>query len=233
VYDSVRNYWMTFNEDLEGHTNWMYLDVKGYVSTSVGIKIDETVRELSPPTPEERAASLKQARAIAWRLGAEDGDPASEADIDAEWDRVKAAMDHAQGGGGRGSWFDQTAQLRIDDDEVGRLVWARLDEMERHLRTVSDFAGYDSWPADAQLGLLSMSWAMGPFFADGGRWPNFRAACAGGDWTTASQQCRFNPEIGTIVKRNNRDQRCFLNAATVAPPESGLDPSVLVFPDTA
>ncbi|MEU8678665.1 hypothetical protein [Streptomyces sp. NPDC048560] len=36
----------------------MYLDQKGWVSTGIGNKIDETVHENSPPSPTERESSL-------------------------------------------------------------------------------------------------------------------------------------------------------------------------------
>ena len=47
-----------------------------------------------------------------------------------------------------------------------------------------------------------------------------------GDFDGAATECRFNPEIGTIVKRNDLDQQCFRNAAQVV--ADGSDRDVLV-----
>lgn len=65
---------------------------------------------------------------------------------------------------------------------------------------------------------MSMAWAMGPMFA----FPKFQAFVAAGDWDGASMECRFQPDIGTITIRNDRDQQLFRNAATVV--RGGLDP---------
>ena len=40
MHEMVRESWMRFNEPLEGIVNFMYLDVKGWVSTGMGNKID-------------------------------------------------------------------------------------------------------------------------------------------------------------------------------------------------
>ncbi len=236
MYPSVRDYWAEFNKPLEGRVFWMYLDVKGLVSTAVGILIDATDGALRAPTPDERARSLVMARRIAWQAGGTldgeqvvGGTPATDDQIDAEWDNVKSRMDLAPAGGGR---FRDVTSLLIDGDEVDRVVLAKLDEMEAYLRArthggVLDFPGYDTWPADAQLGLLSMSWGMGPAF----NFPKFQGFIQNGDWASAAEECRFNPEQGTIVTRNDWDQQLFRNAAAVA--ANGADPSVLVFPAVA
>ncbi|WP_035748934.1 peptidoglycan-binding protein [Arthrobacter sp. 35W] len=216
---SVRNYWLEFNSPLEGRVHFMYLDVKGYVSTGVGNLIDATKQPLTAPTPAERSASLAMAWAIAWARN-DDGAGAVQDEIAAEWDTVKSRMDLAHLGGGH--FAPPVTSLCITDEEIDRIVFQRLDAMESYLRGRPPFADFDNWPADAQLGLLSMSWGMGPAF----KFPKFQGFAAQRDWTSASSECRFNPEIGTIVKRNNLDQQCFLNAARVD--AEGLDPEVLL-----
>ena len=91
--------------------------------------------------------------------------------------------------------------------------------MESSLKGRQPFVGFDDFPADAQLGLLSMSWGMGPMF----NFPKFQAFVAAGDWTGASTECRFNPDIGTITVRNDRDQLLFRNSAAAV--ANGLDPA--------
>ncbi|WP_427017090.1 peptidoglycan-binding protein [Pseudarthrobacter sp. P1] len=216
---SVRDYWLEFNKPLEGRVHFMYLDVKGYVSTGVGNLIDSTKQPLTAPTAAERSASLATAGAIAWvRNG--DGDAAGQDEIAAEWDTVKSRMDLAHLGGGH--FAPPVTSLSITDAEIDRIVFQRLDQMESYLKGRAPFGDFDSWPADAQLGLLSMSWGMGPAF----NFPKFQGFAAQRDWPSASSECRFSPEMGTIVTRNNLDQQCFLNAARVE--AQGLDPEVLL-----
>jgi GH24 family phage-related lysozyme (muramidase) len=219
---SVRDIWLEFNEPLEARTHWMYLDIRGFVTTAIGLLIDATRTPLQEPNEAERAASHQLARRLAWQLP--DGSPAGSAEIDEEWDNVKAMMDLAPQGGGT---FKDRTTLRIDDDEVDRVVFEKLDEMESVLIGREPFADFADFPADAQPGLLSMSWGMGPNF----RFPKFQAFVTDGDWAGAATECRFNPDKGTIKTRNDRNQQLFRNAAAVMADES--DPDVLVWPDAA
>lgn len=221
--DSVRAIWTEFNEPLEARLPFMYLDVKGLVSTGLGNLIDATgPPPLRPPNDSERVASHQIARRLLWLTESEE--EASGEDVDAEWDQIKARLDQARFGGGT---FRQFATLHLSDEEIDRLVFDKLDEMEGVLRRRPPFAGFDDFPADAQLGLLSMSWGMGPAF----NFPKFQGFVAAGDWAQAATECRFLPEIGTIVERNDRDQRLFTNAAAVV--EQELDEDVLIWPDSA
>lgn len=219
--DSVRAYWLEFNNPLEGRVNYMYLDVKGLVSTGVGNLIDATRAPLTAPSDEERSASHTITEQLAWLDS--DGSSATSDVVDAAWDTVKARLDLAPHGGGA---FRGLTTLYLTDDEIDRVVFDKLDGMESTLKGRTPFADFDDWSADAQLGLLSMAWAMGPAF----NFPRFQGFVAAGDWASAADECRFNPEVGTIVQRNDRDQQLFRNAGLVA--AGGYDPEVLVFPGT-
>ena len=106
--ETVLDIWLEFNGPLEVRGDFMYLDIKGFVSTCVGNKDPtSTWHELTPPTDAERAASL----AI-------------------------------------------TRPLHLAEDEIDRIVFAKLDQTESRLRGRTLFSGYDDWPADAQLSLL-------------------------------------------------------------------------------
>jgi hypothetical protein len=215
--DRVIAHWATFNEPLESREHNMYLDVKGLVSTGIGNLIDATRTPLTAPTDQERAMSLAMAGELDWLNP--DGLSASPDEVAAEWDMVKSRMDLAPRGGGA---FRDITTLRITDEEIDRFVLLKVDQFETFLKGRTEFADFDNWPADAQLGLLSMAWGMGPAF----KFPKFQAFVAAGDFENAATECRFNPEIGTIVKRNDLDQQCFRNAARVI--AEGLDPEVLL-----
>jgi hypothetical protein len=79
------------------------------------------------------------------------------------------------------------------------------------LKSRPPFADLDNFPADAQLGLLSMSWGMGPMF----NFPKFQAYVAAGDWSSAATECRFQPDTSTITIRNaiRRDRQPFQDRA--------------------
>ena len=211
MHQSVRDYWITFNDPLEGRVNFMYLDTKGFVSTGIGNKIDETRAEMSPPSDGERAASLAEAGEFQWLD--EGGNVASADQIAADWDAVKARLDLAPQGHNA---FRPLVHLHLDDGEIDRMVLAKLDQMESFLVGRAEFADFGSWPANAQLATLSMCWGMGPAF----RFPKFQAFVANRDWSGAADECHFNPDIGTIRIRNKLDRAHFLLARTVE--DSGL-----------
>lgn len=220
---SVRDVWTKFNEPLEARLRFMYLDVKGLVTTGLGNLIDATgPPPLRPPTDSERTASHAQARQLLWLTG--DGGTATPDQVDAEWDQIKGRLDQARFGGGT---FEPFATLFLSDDEIDRIVFDKLNQMEGTLKSRSPFADFDNFPADAQLGLLSMSWGMGPKF----NFPKFQAFVAAGEWTSAATECRFQPDTGTITVRNDRDQLLFRNATAII--DNGLDPEALVWPATA
>ena len=134
---------------------------------------------------------------------------------------LSARTDLAPKGGGA---FAVDAQLFLTDEEIDRVVLLKLGQMETTLRGRAPFAAFDDAPADAQLGLMSMAWGMGPMFA----FPKFQDFVAAGDWDGASTECRFQPDVDTITTRNDRDQQLVRTAATVV--RASLDPDVLVWP---
>ena len=187
----------------------MYLDVKGYLSTGIGNKIDETARDNSAPTAQERAASLAAASTLRWLVNDVDT-VATPEEIADEWDRVKSHLELAPQGHGA---FRPLTHLHLENDEIDRHVFAKLDEMESVLLTqrAEHFGGFASWPANAQLATMSMCWAMGPKF----RFPNFQGHVAGRNWLGAADECHFTPDVGTIIIRNKLDRAHFLLARDV------------------
>jgi GH24 family phage-related lysozyme (muramidase) len=218
MWDSVRDYWVEFNEPLEGVVNFMYLDRRGLVTTGMGNLIDASQNYLTEPTDGERAASHELAAQLVWLDTAES--LVSFEVVAAEWDNVKTRFDLAPLGGGH--FAPPITTLHIDRDEIDRIVTEKVDENETYLVERPEFADFDNWPADAQLALHSMAWALGPAF----RFPKFLAHVAKRDWEGAAEECTFGPHVGTIIERNALDQQCFHNATRVD--AEGLDPSVLL-----
>jgi hypothetical protein len=111
----------------------------------------------------------------------------------------------------------------LSEDAIDRLVFSKLDEMWDYMVT-HDFPMLPNWPADAQLGMCSMSWALGPAFAK--MYPRFLAASRAEDFLTMAEECRMEGK-GTIVDRNRANKMHFMNASYVQ--EHGMDYGVLHF----
>lgn len=204
---SVRNAFRDFTAKHEGVVPFMYLDVKGYVTTAIGNLID----------------SVEQAARLPWynRLT---GEKASREQISQAWHAVKSRQDLRNRGG---MAYQDVTDLRLTGAAINELVEQKAEEMENELRR--KFPAFDSWPADAQLGLLSMAWAMGPAFS--ARFPRFTAAISSlvPDFVTAAHESRISDVDNPGVKTRNEDNRTlFLNAAKVQ--ERGMNANMLYWP---
>lgn len=208
------DYFFPFTYELEGRVFHMYIDTLGYVTTGVGNLID------SP------AAAL----ALPWKRA--DGSLASADEVTAAWYAVDGARTQPKGirqdgsiamqGGNSGAMKSLTS-LRLAAEDVDALVLRTLHNFEDTLRR--SFPSYDAWPADAQLGLMSMAWGLGANFAHG--WPHFTAAANRGDFRTAAEE----GQVGNFApKRNAANKALFLNAADVL--ETGADADRLYYPGT-
>ena len=99
------------------------------------------------------------------------------------------------------------------------------------LATVDAYMGqrwpeYETWPADAQLGVLSMAWAMGSAFY----FPHFSAAVRVQDFATAATECRMDDTHNRgLTPRNAANRLLFQNAAAVL--ASDADPDLLRWPE--
>lgn len=204
MHASVNDIFPTFSKRFEGYVQWMYLDIKGLVTVGVGNLIDPEVSALSLPFVDHSGAK------------------ASAAQISAEWRKLKGMPELAK----KGHLACQAiTELRLTDADIHTLVRQRLAANEVGL--VKTFPEFQGWSADAQLGVLSMAWAMGSGFP--AKWPKFKAACLARNWLAAAADCRMK-EAGNpgIVPRNDANQRLFQNAHAIA--AQGLDPSTLFYP---
>ena len=200
MYPSVLAIWPAFTAQFEGRIPWMYLDIRGLVTTGCGNLID----------PSGLALALPWAKP--------DGTYATTTEILTEWQAVKAATWLAEAGAQAAG---RVAVLRLSDAAIDGLVARVMASNEAALKQHPAFAGFDAWPADAQIGLLSMAWAMGPDFGPG--WPLFSAACAAGDWNAAAANCWMD-DAGNpgLTPRNRANEWAFATAAA-----AGGDPAVV------
>lgn len=189
----------TLSPRFEGDIPWMYLDIKGYVTCGVGLLID----------PVEMALALPWVRAS-------DSAPASQAEIRAEWSRIKAAKHLATAGAGEAK---KLCTLRLTPEGVRLATLAALERMLRSL--VLDFADWEEWPGDAQLAVLLLVWAVGTDLPR--KWPRLTAALRARDWATAATESKISEEGNPGVAPRNRKIRALFeglagHAPTVPPP---------------
>lgn len=195
--ESVRKAFYKFNAPMEGEVPYFYQDVKGLVSIGVGLLCD----------PLHLALHLPMVDLM--------GRTATEEDITREWNKIKA-LGHGTFTEGnpaaRGGhlYAKPHTTLRLTAEGLERTLLGKLAQVDAFL--TKRFPDYEQWPADAQLGTLSLAWACGPAF----RFPKLEAALKAGDFTTASIEC-FMPEEKTIsgLRPRNRANRILYENAEI------------------
>jgi GH24 family phage-related lysozyme (muramidase) len=220
TFPSVQSIFRSFNQAFEGLVPYMYLDIRGLVTVGVGNLIDPV--ELAQALPFQ----FKNKPGTA-------GPPGSRATADqiaAEWQSLKDNPDLASAG------FRACAsltQLELSDESIDALILSRLTSNADYLKRQLWFHSFETWPADAQLGLLSMAWAMGP--GGPGQFPKFRAACQRLDFNAAAAECQMDASENLgLVPRNRANVTLFSNAAVVeaGATEGSFQLSVLYYPRT-
>lgn len=214
MHDIVRQSFASFLQPMEGKETCMYQDHLGLVTTGVGNKID------SP----EQAWDLPRRHGVSWLHRHDRSVEASHAEVVAEWHRVKndatlrRDVNKAR----------ETAQLVLSEQGVFDLLQGVLRDYESTLTRHGPFSRLDDWPADAQLSLFSMAWAMGPGFGPG--WPKFSAAVDGPkpQWREALQHC--NMVNSWMMRRNAVSRGLFRNADWATTEQQAFDRLYVAIP---
>ena len=200
----------------------MYTDAIGCVTTGYGNLIDCAATNSSGKvdctgcsTPPVSATSL------GW-LRNSTGVLASPTEVVGEWQTVKNG-----GAAYRSTAAAKVTTLHLSADTIQTLFNSVTASDEAAIRKF--IPKYDSIPADAQLALLSMSWAMGTAGLDSFKTLVNAINASPPDFTTAANESHMQG-VG-IDARNAMDKLAFQNAATVI--ANKLDPSALYWPGTA
>lgn len=200
---SVREKFVWFTARYEGVVPWMYLDVKGLVTTAIGNLIDPIQYALHVPFVRP------------------DGSPAAKDEIAAEWARVKSHPTAAVQGH---RVLRDATTLRLTEAGIAKVVGAKLDQNWTHLR--GRFPEIDAWPADAQLATLSMAWACGPAF----RFRLLEAALRAQNFAMAAIECKMDTKGNPgLVPRNVANKILYRNAHAVKQHDV-YDPETLYYP---
>jgi putative peptidoglycan binding protein len=212
MHQTVRDNFFAFSKPMEGKVEFMYADHLGKVTVGIGCLID---------SPEAAWDIRNQGAPFGHK--ADRSREATRDEVFAEWRRVKDDPSLI----GNLAEARRQAKLVLTDQSIANLLDRRLLSFEGTLKTHGAFSGLDDWPADAQLGLFSMAWAMGPGF--GPRWPSFSAAVAGEpNWFEAVHHCNM---VNTwLIKRNAVNRGLFRNAAWAVDEKQAFDQLYIVVP---
>lgn len=168
----------------EGRVSHMYLDSVGVVTCGVGCALPLIV----------------DAQALRWQFP--DGAEASPLEIEAEWQRVAAAVP-----GRRAETYRGITALDLPDDEIDRIFRRRLRDKLDHL--AEHFPAIATFPEPAQIALLDLAYNLGAS-AIVRKFPRLTIAVRHQDWRTAAQEC-YRPQARD--RRNAAVKELFLAAA--------------------
>lgn len=205
MHDAVREAWPAYTASLEGVIDHFYLDINGDVTIGYGNLVDPVDRAIGLPM-----RFVEDLAVLATPL-----------EIRAEWSRVKWMPRGLLAKHYRGA-------LRLSSQALDALRDRMLAANEAYL-VKHHFPDWEDWPADAQMGALSLVWSQGAGLRD---WPKFRAACRCRAWLTAAKESQINTAGNPgVISRNEHHKHLFTNAMAVEMNREALDPSVLWFPE--
>ena len=217
MYSAIQSSFPAFSKQFEGRVPYMYVDVRQLVTVGVGNLIDPVQAAQALPFRFKNKPGISTP-----------GSPATPDQIAEEWQAIKNNLSLATRGH---TACEPITQLELSDDAIDTLILNRLTQNESFLKRQQWFQGFDTWPADAQLALLSMAWAMGP--GGPGNFPHFRAACQNLDFSAAAAECKMS-EAGNpgLIPRNQANVTLFSNAAIVLANEaqSSFQRATLYYP---
>jgi hypothetical protein len=207
VRPSVLADWVALNQPLEGVLSFMYTDAENLVTTGMGDLVDASQSGSSTP--------WAPALLLPWKNP--DGSLADQGTVIAQWQAVK------NGGVNSSVNAGYLTTIRLDAAGIQQAVSTTMASDENQLR--SYFPDWDNIPADAQAGILSMSWAMGSGFPR--TFTQFTAAINAGRYAAAADLSDFQG-IG-IQERVAMNKAMFNNAQLVV--DGGYDPATLYWPN--
>jgi hypothetical protein len=223
MYPSVAVAFNQENDKLESPVTWPYLDVKGLVTCAVGYLVDDG----SGHAPANMLA-------LPWKHI--DGQTASNADVEVAWQAVKARQDLAPHGGASQA-FAELTDIRLDNAGMQQATDAWVRAAEPHLR--KSFPSYDTMPADGQLGILLMAYALGsafgPYAAEAAkRYPHFSTAINAvvPDYQTAANESAISVIGNPGVKPRDADIKIMFENAARAQSAGSVPYNLLWWPNT-
>jgi hypothetical protein len=197
--------WFTASE---ASSPYMYLDVKGFVTIGIGRLLSTSGAATVLPFVYKSDQSKR----------ATPGEIASEYALvktKTEWANKK---DHLK-------LFGGITALCLPNTSVDAVFENSINGADSWAKKEADFADFDNWPADAQLAIISIIFAMGSVPSqDKGRnkWTVFRKALKEEDFLTAANNSEIidTRQQDALKKRNDLQYRCLMNAYYIVTSET-------------
>jgi hypothetical protein len=187
----------------EGNINYMYLDSRPgdrKVTTGIGFLID----------PLANCLERHRDNRLPWYR---DARLATEQEVTQEWRQVKDMQDFARGQSGTAFAGRTALNLQLQQGAIEVYFKQLADDYRQHLIAGSPqrFGAFDTFPADAQMGILALAWAVGY----GGildQYDDFRIACFRRNWQAAANQSGWST---ATAGRRSQVRQMFMNAHVV------------------
>ena len=173
----VRDGWCDWTRRFEDDIPWMYLDVRGLVTTGLGCLL------------------VDDAAAVGLPWAHSDGTPATDAMVRAEWWAVKAMPP-----GLTAAHYRVPGCLTLLQDAIDALALQRLEA--NAVAVAAQLPELAGWPAEVQRLCMSHAWALGAEWPK--TWPHLVAALRAGNWSAAADECRIS-EVGNPGVRARND----------------------------
>jgi GH24 family phage-related lysozyme (muramidase) len=192
----TRDAFIPFTDPLEGKTNFLYTDEYGLVTTGRGNLVDWGPRRLKGGDP-IGTCDPSPAMALGWKNA--DSTLSIAKVIRSAWWVVKNAWPAFQSFA-----CANLTTIRLDPIDVDTLTYTKLDSVWQQI--VHRWPDAESWSAPAQLGVISMAWAMGAGFD----FPKFAYGASQKDWSLCAGECKMSN--GSPL-RNAQNWELFTGAA--------------------
>ncbi len=137
---------------------------------------------------------------------------ATEQEVTQEWQQVHGMQNFARGQSGTAFQGQTTLRLQLQQPSIEEYFRKLAAEIQQQLMSGSPrFAEFETYPADAQMGILVLAWAVGA----GGilaSYTEFRTACFRRHWQTAANQSGWTT---ATAGRRSQVRQMFMNADAV------------------
>lgn len=220
-----------FTEPLEGGfaADCMFMVQDLQVATGMGITFTGKAN---------RNPGLQMAKALDWVYKPghpQAGARCSASDIERDYDQVLSHEEIGQRGPGFLPRWKEMTNCRITKEGLKQGVRNRVIGNIKYVKTYrtgnKSVGDFDTLPADAQLCVISLTWANGNEF----NYPMFCKACREADWFEAAKQCGFKNPENTLALRQKEQEEMMRNAGYIALGAASGDtlqwPRILTAPD--
>jgi hypothetical protein len=209
-----------FTEPLEGGitADCMFMVQDLQVATAMGITFTGK---------SNRAAGLRMAQALEW-VNKSSRSFCLPLEIERDYDAVLKRDDLGRLGPGRLAEWKGITNCRITLNGLKKGVRERVVQNINYVKTQRKgdkyLGDFDSFPADAQLCVISLTWANGNEF----NYRDFAKACRDANWFEASRECGFKSKENTLPLRQRQQEDMMRNAGYVA--QGAANPNKLQWP---